>query len=131
MPDLSDESRGWLALAAATIGGAFAWLRGGEARRATEANRDTVGQQLDAEQITQLLARVEKLEDRAERQSGKIVHLENEKMELQRELLRSGLRITELEEQAARFRYTCQHCSRQPTPLAFEHTDSTERKEDP
>ena len=99
-----EESRGWLAVAAAAIGGTMAWLRGAEARRQTEAARAASADQLDAEQIRQLLHRVNVLEERSERQSGKIVHLESEKLDLQREnqrlereLSQSNLRIAELQ----------------------------------
>lgn len=88
-----EERQGFLATAAAILGGFFAWARGRESKETAAINRDSAQDKLDLQNfeiVTKRLAeteqRSERQADRIDRQSGLIVHLEQEKFQLEKQL---------------------------------------------
>lgn len=92
--------KGVLAAIAALITGGFTWLRTKENKEKAAIDKEkaaidkeAAADQLDTQQLKILVERLaqtesrsNRLEEKIERQSGRIVHLENEKLELERQI---------------------------------------------
>jgi len=95
-----EEKQGLLGTAAAIIGGFFAWARGREAKDKALVDKDAAQDALETKNLEILTKRLAETEQRSERQanridrqSGLIVHLEAEKLGLEKQL--SALEYTQ------------------------------------